>query len=78
MFGVKIRRFEVRESIHVGLKLIQVVNSVTHEHCHLTRPQRTHLYRFIQLAIFSDYKNFIPLESLVYTDDLFIKFLFYL
>ena len=32
------------------------------------RPQRTHLYRFIQLAIFSDYKKFISLDSLVYTD----------
>ena len=29
------------------------------------RPQRTHLHRFIQLAIFSDYKNFISLDSLV-------------
>ena len=37
--------------------------------CELSnRPQRTHLYRFIQLAIFSDYKNFIPLDSLVYAD----------
>ena len=29
------------------------------------KPQRTHLYRFIQLAIFSDYKNFISVDSLV-------------
>ena len=32
------------------------------------RPQRTPLYCFILLAIFSDYKNFIPLDSLLYTD----------
>ena len=25
MFGVKIRRFEVRESIFVGLKLLQII-----------------------------------------------------
>ena len=25
MFGVKIRRFEVREFIHVGFKLIQII-----------------------------------------------------
>ena len=32
------------------------------------RPQRTHLYRFIQLAIFSHHENFIPNNSLTYED----------
>ena len=58
---------------------------LTHVHVYICicvymyiRPQRTHVYRFIQLAIFSDYKKFIPLDSLVYTDHKFTNFLFYL
>ena len=30
------------------------------------RPPRTHLYRFIQLAIFSHHGNFIPMNSLTH------------
>ena len=34
----------------------------------LIRPQRTHLYRFIQLAMFSNHGNFIPNNSLTNGD----------
>ena len=48
-----------------------VISTHTHHHQRSDsgfRPQRTHLYRFIQLAIFSHHKNFIPINSLTYGD----------
>ena len=41
-------------------------------------PQHTHPYRFIKLAIYSHYGNFIPTYSLTNADHLFPKFLYYL
>ena len=44
-----------------------------------SRPQRTHLYRFIQLAIFFRLQELYTIGFLiVYTDHYFTKLLFYL
>ena len=46
MFGVKIRRFEVRESIHVVLKLIQIIE--IQDGCHACQ-KKEHFWICINL-----------------------------
>ena len=51
-----------------------IADSMSSQH----RPQRTHIFRFIQLAMFSNHGNFIPIDSLTNADRKFTKFPYYL